>query len=193
MESLHAKAKQHNYSQDDLYDHISKGVRDNILTIVERDETGDFSEIDFELTQFVQFYTTVLFDYESYFGDMESVPEKPNVNLRDIDPTLEPKIDRFYTAVVTWSEFISMWYRDLDKRRVDPLYLLHRKRFYDWFGNKALQATIEMVANKPLERWRYVLKKMCKMGVIDHEYIKDTCDMGCVTEKYLMIETNRYI
>ena len=31
------KAKQYNYSQDDLYDYISKGVRDNILTIVERD------------------------------------------------------------------------------------------------------------------------------------------------------------
>ena len=95
--------------------------------------------------------------------------------------------------LVTWEEFIAMWYRNMDKNRIIPLYLLHQKRFYDWFGNKSLQATVDMMANKPKEKWRYVLKKMCKMGVIDHEYIHRTCDMSWVTEEYLMDETERYI
>ena len=34
---------------------------------------------------------------------------------------------------------------------------------------------------------------MCKIGVVDHEYIRHTCDMGCVTEEYLMLETERYM
>ena len=74
-----------------------------------------------------------------------------------------------------------------------PLYFLHRKRFYDWFGNKALQATIEATKDKPKEKWRHVLKKMCKLGVVDHEYIRDTCDMSWVTEDCFISETNRYI
>ena len=49
------------------------------------------------------------------------------------------------------------------------------------------------MADKSKKKWRYVLKKMCKIGVIDHEYIRRTCDMGCVTEEYLMMETERYI
>jgi N-acetylmuramoyl-L-alanine amidase CwlA len=80
----------------------------------------------------------------------------------------------------------------MDKKRVVPLYLLHQKRFYDWFGNKSLQATVDMVADKPREKWRYILKKMCKIGVVDHEYIRHTCDMRWVTEECLMDETERY-
>ena len=34
---------------------------------------------------------------------------------------------------------------------------------------------------------------MCEIGVVDHEYIRHTCDMSCVTEEYLMIGTERYI
>ena len=49
------------------------------------------------------------------------------------------------------------------------------------------------MVDKPKEKWRYIIKKMCKIGVVDHEYIRHTCDMGCVTEEYLMIETERYI
>ena len=49
-----------------------------------------------------------------------------------------------------------------------------------------------MIADKPKEKWRYILKKMCKIGVVDHEYIRHTCDMGWVTEEYLMNETERY-
>ena len=86
-----------------------------------------------------------------------------------------------------------MWYRDLDKARIVPLYLLHRKRYYDWFGTKALQATVDMMANKPKEKWRYILKKMCKLGVVDSEYIRKTCDMSWVTEDCFTTETDRYI
>jgi hypothetical protein len=50
-----------------------------------------------------------------------------------------------------------------------------------------------MIADKPREKWRYILKKMCKIGVVDHEYIRHTCDMRWVTEEYLMDETERYI
>ena len=116
-----------------------------------------------------------------------------NISLKDINPNLKSKIDRSYTMLITWEEFIAMWYRDMDKTRIVSLYLIHQKRFYDWFGNKSLQATIDMMANKPIEKWRYVLKNMCKIGVIDHEYIRHTCDKGCVTEEYLMMETERYI
>jgi hypothetical protein len=49
-----------------------------------------------------------------------------------------------------------------------------------------------MIADKPREKWRYILKKMCKIGVVDHEYIRHTCDMSWVTEEYLMNETERY-
>ena len=33
---------------------------------------------------------------------------------------------------------------------------------------------------------------MCKIGVVDHEYIRQTCDMRIVNEKYLNVETERY-
>ena len=34
---------------------------------------------------------------------------------------------------------------------------------------------------------------MCKIGIVDHEYIRDTCDMSSITEKYLMMEMERYV
>jgi hypothetical protein len=77
------------------------------------------------VVRFTQYYTTVLFDYESYFGEMENVPEMKDINLKDIDPSLETKLEQSYTTLVTWEEFIAMWYRDMDKTRIVPLCLLH--------------------------------------------------------------------
>jgi len=188
-----AKSKHRNYNQNDLLGYNLKELSKTIIDLVGGDDNFQASKVTTEVTRFTKYYTTVLFDYESYFGEIENVPKMTNINLKDINPNLKSKIDRSYTTLVTWEEFIAMWYRDMDKTRIVPLYLLHQKRFYDWFGNKSLQATIDMMANKPKEKWRYVLKKMCKIGVIDHEYIRHTCDMGCVTEEYLMMETERYI
>ena len=182
-----AKLKHHNYTQNDLTDHVFRGISKAIIDLVGADDAWYASEIATEVGRFTQYYTTVLFDYESYFGEMENVPEMKDINLKDIDPSLETKLERSYTTLVTWEEFIAMWYRDMDKTRIIPLYLLHQKRFYDWFGNKSLQATVDMMVDKPKEKWRYILKKMCKIGVVDHEYIRHTCDMGCVTEEYLML------
>jgi len=187
-----AKSKNHNYTQNDLQDHAFKNIGNNILELVDKDNKWQPTEIATEITKFTQYYTIVLFDYEFYFGRIENVPETPNINLKEIDPILGSELGGSFVALVTWEEFIAMWYRDIDRTKIVPLYLLHQKRFYDWFGNKSLQATVDMIADKPREKWRYILKKMCKIGVVDHEYIRHTCDMRWITEECLMDETERY-
>ena len=144
--------------------YISQGIAQNVLTYIKQDEAWDGTEIDEEVSRFTQFYETVLLDYESYFGEIEKAPESSDSTWDNIDPTLRYRSERFYTAHVTWQEFIGMWYRDLDKARIVPLYLLHRKRYYDWFGTKALQATVDMMANKPKEKMEIYPKKDVQAG-----------------------------
>jgi hypothetical protein len=141
------KSKNHNYTQNDLLEHILKGVSKTIIDLVGGDDKFQASKVATEIARFTQYYTTVLFDYESYFGETENLPEMTNINLKDIDTNLKSELERSYTMLVTWEEFIAMWYRNMDKTRIIPLYLLHQKRFYDWFGNKSLQATVDMMAN----------------------------------------------
>ena len=131
-----AKLKNHYYTQNDLQDYAFKNIGKDILELVDKDNKWQATEIATEVTRFTQYYTTVLFDYEFYFGKMENVPETPNINLKEIDPILGSELGGSFVALVTWEEFIAMWYRDIDRTKIIPLYLLHQKRFYDWFGNK---------------------------------------------------------
>jgi hypothetical protein len=66
------KSKNHNYTQNDLLEHILKGVSKTIIDLVGGDDKFQASEVATEITQFTQYYTTVLFDYESYFGETET-------------------------------------------------------------------------------------------------------------------------
>ena len=63
-----AKLKNHNYTQNDLQDHVFKNIGNNILELVDKDNKWQVTEIATEITKFTQYYTIVLFDYEFYFG-----------------------------------------------------------------------------------------------------------------------------
>ena len=97
-----AKSKNHNYTQNDLQDHVFRHIGKNILELVDGDNKWQATEIATEITRFTQYYTTVLFDYEFYFGKMENVPETPNINLKEIDPILESELGGSFIALVTW-------------------------------------------------------------------------------------------
>ena len=84
-----AKSKHHNYNQNDLLGYILKGLCKTIIDLVGGDDNFQASEVTTEVTRFIQYYTTVLFDYESYFGEIENVPEITKTNLKDIDPNLK--------------------------------------------------------------------------------------------------------
>ena len=96
-----AKLKHHNHTQNDLTDHVFRGISKAIIDLVGADDAWYASEIATEVGRFTQYYTTVLFDYESYFGEMGNVPEMKDINLKDIDPSLETKLERSYTTLVT--------------------------------------------------------------------------------------------
>ena len=191
-----AKSVNFKYSKNMLMGHIVNEINNDLLTFEDIDDTFNPKEIEKEIEKFIQYYAPVLKDYEQYFGETENVPEFDKSLFTEqtaLNIYWTNKLNQPFTSTVRCNEFITMWYQQIDKNKVVPLFFLHRKRFYDWFGNKSLQATIDIMADKPKEKWRYVLKKMCKIGVIDHEYIRHTCDMSWVTEELLMMETERYI
>ena len=183
------------YDKNMLMRHITIQLNNDTLTFENKDETFNPKEIEQEIDKFIQYYVPVLKDYEQYFGETENVPEFDKsffTKQTYFNIHLKNKLKKSFVSTVRWNEFITMWYQEIDKNKVVPLFFLHQKRYYDWLGNKVLQTSIEAAKDKPKEKWRYVLKKMCKIGVIDHEYIRHTCDMGWVTEEYLNVETERY-
>ena len=129
-------------------------------------QTATAAEITTEVENFQTNYR-VMEDYlqitqtnKPFMADMLWVPtDDLNVEYRTS-----------YIHKVSAQEFVTYWYRNVDKERKVPLFHLYRKRYYDYVRNDALHKTSEVGVREPKYMWRSVLKQMVKTGLVDTLY-----------------------
>jgi len=150
-----AKSVNFKYDKNMLMRHITIQLNNDTLNFENKDETFNPKEIKREIDKFIQYYVPVLKDYEQYFGETENVPEfDKSVFTKQtyFNIHLKNKLKKSFVSTVRWNEFITMWYQEIDKNKVVPLFFLHQKRYYDWLGNKVLQTSIEAAKDKLFEK-----------------------------------------
>ena len=72
----------------------------------------------------------MLKDNEQYFGETENIPEFDKSFFTQqtfFNIYLKYKLKKPFASKVRWNEFITMWYQEIDKNNLDPLFFLHQK------------------------------------------------------------------
>ena len=105
--------------------HIIIQLNNDTLTFENKDETFNPKEIKQEIDKFIQYYVPVLKDYEQYFGETENIPEFDKSFFTEqtfFNIHLKNKLKKSFVSTVRWNEFITMWYQEIDKNKVVPLF-----------------------------------------------------------------------
>ena len=128
--------------------------------------TAEYDEVKLELENFPSHFRVIV--------DSVRHTQANELPAFDADwvptPELQNLLEVSHVFKTSAKDFITFWYENFDKEKKTPLFPLHRKRYYDWIGTKALYKISEVAMNSPRHAWKSILKQMVKNKMVDRLY-----------------------